>query len=221
MESFFTRALKLPITTGLMIAAIITSVMFWDGRDISLLVVADRAFADQPWRLLTTTLPHGGLLHLGFNLYWVWFFGSRAEEHFGPARMIGLVVLLAAGSSAAEYALFIGGIGLSGVGYGFFGLFYWLERQRYPAFVGTVDRQTTVIFVAWFFICIAGTITGTMPIANVAHGSGALLGLLVGMITFSRPYVRRWAAGALVATLVLIALTSTVARPWVNLSGAY
>jgi len=46
----------------------------------------------------------------------------------------------AVGSSAAEFALFQGGIGLSGVGYGLFGLL-WVLSWHASDFAGGVDSQ--------------------------------------------------------------------------------
>ena len=83
---------------------------------------------------------------------------------------MGIVLLFAAGSSAADYAVSFGGIGLSGVIYGLFGLLWVLSR--YNPDRGAVDPNTDVVFTAWFFLCIVLTYTGSMNVANVAHGAG-------------------------------------------------
>src|SRR5262249_35919136 len=132
------------------------------------------------WRLITSIFPHGGILHLVFNVYWLWVFGTLIEEIYGHLKTAALIVLVAAVSSAMEFAFASGGIGLSGVGYGLFGLLWALSRND-QRFVDAIDRRTVELFVGWFFFCIIATLTKIMPIANIAHGSGAVLGILTGL----------------------------------------
>jgi membrane associated rhomboid family serine protease len=169
------------------------------------------------WRLVTSALPHGDLFHLMFNAYWIWAFGTLVEDVFGHVKTAALFVLLALGSGAAEYALLTGGIGLSGVGYGLFGML-WVLSRRDPRFAGSVDSNTTALFVVWFSACVVLTVTGIMPVGNVAHGVGALIGAAVGIAIAARG-VRRISAAFATAVVVAGGLVgATVARPWVNLS---
>ncbi len=75
------------------------------------------------------------------------------------------------GVRAAQYALDDGGIGLSGVVYMDVGNALRPRPPR-PAVRRAVDYNTNVVFVVWFFLCIAGTAAGSINIGNVAHGSG-------------------------------------------------
>jgi GlpG protein len=176
------------------------------------------AFGAEPWRLLTSALPHVGILHLVFNLYWLWVFGSRIEEEWGHARTFGLFAALAIGSGAAEYALFSGGVGLSGVGYGLFGML-WVAGQRDSRFADAVDQNTAMLFVGWFFLCIAATAADIMPVANVAHGAGAVLGGLIGLAVSSQGTRRTIFGLVTAASLVLMVLAGGVFRPALNISG--
>jgi tetratricopeptide (TPR) repeat protein len=83
-------------------------------------------------------------------------------------------------------------------------------------FAQVANRQNAQLFVAWFFICIALTVTNTMPIGNVAHGSGALLGWLIGRAGASpSPRKTRWLALAAACSVVSL-IGATVARPFVS-----
>ncbi len=113
------------------------------------------------------------MLHLAFDVYWTWVFGTLIEMTWGHVAMFLIFALLAAGSSAAQYALVTGGAGLSGVGYGLFGML-WVLSRRNRRFADVIDQQTIRLFVAWFFICIVITYVG-FPIGNVAHGFGLVL----------------------------------------------
>jgi membrane associated rhomboid family serine protease len=173
------RLLEFPVAGGVGLLAAAVTVLQMNGRSIEPLTMSSAAFHGEPWRFFTCILPHADFLHLAFNVYWLWVFGALVESVYGHARTLGIVLLLGAGSMAAEYALFHGGIGLSGVGYGLFGLLFVLGgRDR--RFLGAVDEQTTKVFVGWFFVCIVTSALHVFPVANVAHGVGALLGGLLG-----------------------------------------
>src|SRR5436309_2497422 len=82
-------------------------------------------------------------------------------------------------SGALEFGFSDGGVGLSGVGYGLFGLL-WILSKRDHRFADAVDARTIQTFIIWFFVCIATTIMHVMQVANIAHGGGAALGILTG-----------------------------------------
>jgi len=209
--------LHYPITGGVSLLAILVSGVRMAGHEIPLLYLDDTWWQGQPWRLVTSALPHGGIFHLLFNLYWLWTFGTLVEQRFGELKTLGMFVLFAAGSGAAEYAFLAGGIGLSGVVYGLFG-FLWILTRRDPRFRNVIDQHTRRLFVGWFFLCILLTIVGIMLIANIAHGMGAVLGVMLGEAVAGRRSRRRWARLAIVATAALCGVLASVARPYVNLS---
>ena len=219
-RSLLGPVLQLPLTAGLALIAAAVSVLYWTDHGIGPLTMSYRAFVDQPWRLITSIFPHADPMHLFFNLYWLWFLGRWIEKHVGVTKMALLVLVLAVGSGAAEYAIFDGGIGLSGVGYGLFGFCY--RRQQRPDMEQVVDRRMAMIFIGWFFFCIGATLVNLMAVANVAHGAGAILGLLLGELAGVREKRRRWLlAVALALTLGGIAAFATVLRPYVNFSDSW
>jgi membrane associated rhomboid family serine protease/Tfp pilus assembly protein PilF len=212
-----------PITGGVgLLAAAVTLLIAAGKWDLARFEVNPTAFGPEPWRLVLSALPHAvavhGLdfLHLPFNLYWLWVFGTALEDAFGHVKTGLLFVLLAAGSAAAEYALFVGGIGLSGVTYGLFGLL-WFLAPRDRRLTDAVDARTTQLMVGWFFLCILLTVTNLSPIGNVAHGVGALLGVLLGVALAARTLKDRLLASFAVPFILALAwLGATVARPRVN-----
>src|SRR5215471_18858880 len=42
----------------------------------------------QRWRLVTAGFLHGGLLHIGMNMWVLWDVGAQVEEIYGTARML-------------------------------------------------------------------------------------------------------------------------------------
>ncbi len=186
------------LVTGVLAAGV--TVLWWSGRDVGVLFGTPAAAGPEPWRLLTCVLPHGDVLHLLFNLYWLVLLGTAVETSFGSAKTLGIFVLLAAASSAWQSALSGSGIGLSGIGYGLFGMLWALERTD-PRFHGAVDRGIVELFVGWFFVCWALTWAGLWNVGNAAHGAGAVAGALAGAAA-SRG-VRHRAAFAAAAALFL------------------
>ena len=133
----------------------------------------------EPWRLLTPTFFHGGPLHLIFNVCWLWAFGTLVEARFGHAATLGICLLLAVGSVAAELALFRCGLGLSGVVYGLFGLLWVLSRTD-PRFEDAVDEKIVELMIGWFILCIVLKVADVWNIALVSHAAGCILGALLG-----------------------------------------
>jgi membrane associated rhomboid family serine protease len=55
------------------------------------------------WRLLTSAFLHGGLLHIGFNMYVLYLIGPMVERALGSARFLILYLVAALGGSVASY----------------------------------------------------------------------------------------------------------------------
>ena len=132
--------------------------------------------------------------------------------------LAALILLFAIGSSAFEFAFSSGGVGLSGVGYGLFGLL-WILSKRDDRFQDAIDSRTIQLFVVWFFICIFTTVTGIIPVANIAHGAGAALGVLTGF-ALTIPRLRLSILTAISTILVFGLWGATLGRPRVNLSAS-
>jgi membrane associated rhomboid family serine protease len=214
-----TLILAYPVSGGLGLFAVAVTVLIGLKRlSIDRFDVTPAAFRHEPWRLFLSVFPHIGFFHLVFNVYWLWVLGTVVEEVFGHAKTAALIVLFAVVSMTAEFALFDGGVGLSGVGYGLVGLL-WVLSKRDRRFVDAVDQPTVNLMTAWFFLCIATTVTKVQPVANVAHGVGALLGVLVGVILTEKRAAQRALAGLGLASVVAFAgVGATKLRPLINLS---
>jgi membrane associated rhomboid family serine protease len=214
--SLLKLAERFPVIVSLELAAIIVTCWWWSGGDVEMLTIDARAFHGQPWRLFSAALPHIDVIHLVFNLYWVAVLGSRVEQVFGSLATTLWVLLFAAAPLVAEYALAVGGVGLSGVGYALFG-FVWVLAKRDARFSDVVNQQVAQMFIAWFFLCLVLTVAGIWHVANVAHAAGAGFGALAGMVA-ARPdgYRRPAAAAALAGAVVVVFAAAAYARPYVN-----
>jgi len=204
-----------PVTSITALLAISVTFVWMTGRDISFLFCNFEVPEGQVWRLVTCTLPHVNVMHLAFNVYWLWVFGTAIENEFGSWRTLAILLLFAIASSAADFALDQGGVGLSGVGYGLFGLLWVLSRYD-ERFFDAVDAQTILLFVFWYFLCIWITKAHIMAVGNVAHGAGAIVGLLLGR-TLVTQGIGQSRAGLVTAGFVGLCLFGAlVARPDIN-----
>lgn len=198
-------------------AAIVT-LLSKTGKSIEAFTMSSVAYDSEPWRLVISALPHGDAMHLAFNLLWFWILGTQIEEALGHVKAFALIVVLAVGSASAQFALSDGGIGLSGVGYGQVGFLFVMARFD-PRLRGAIDRRTLILFGGWFVFCIVTTQLGLWRIANVAHGSGFVLGMLLGAaVAPLRPVVRGIAAFGFAVTFAASLAGAAWWRPYVNLS---
>lgn len=162
------------------------------------------------WRLVTCTLLHGSIIHFAFNMIWFFRFSQAIERWLGPWIALGMYVLFAIGSGAAQ-ALGSGGmaIGASGVVYGMFG-FLWVTRRRYDIAAEAVPQQVVQTMLGWLVICVLINHFGG-NIANTAHVFGLIFGYLIGYVVVAR---RRWRIPVVLGTAVLwLALLSLTYRP--------
>lgn len=210
---------SVPVTSLLFVAAAAAMVGSLSGGDMDRFIMDARTFHGEPWRIITSTLLHGGLFHLVFNLYWLWVFGSLLEKNIGSLLTGTIYLYLAVVSALAEWTFLEGGIGLSGVGYGLFGILWVLGRID-PRFTEAVDRQTVVLFVGWFFFCIVATITKLMAIANIAHAAGAIAGVVCGLVFIKNTTRRLLAFFGTTLLLALVLIGSTLGRPALNFSSS-
>jgi membrane associated rhomboid family serine protease len=97
----------------------------------------------------TSMFMHGGLLHLGGNMLFLWIFGNNVEDSMGPLKFI--VFYLLAGLAATAGQIVVGpntaipGIGASGAVAGVLGGYLLLFPRA---------RVVTVIFIVFFFTII-------------------------------------------------------------------
>jgi membrane associated rhomboid family serine protease len=194
-----------------------TAGALYSDYDIGRFVMDAKTFHGEPWRILSSTFLHGDIIHLVFNLYWLWIFGSMVEKTLGVFKTGCLLLFFALTSALAEWTFLEGGIGLSGVGYGLFG-FLWVLSRTDPRFYQAIDKQTTVLFVAWFFICIIATYTEVMNIANIAHAAGMLSGMACGLMFSAAKKGRLVGWFSAICFLIVVLIGSTFGRPWLNFS---
>jgi membrane associated rhomboid family serine protease len=67
---------------------------------------ADSVLHGQVWRLLTYAFLHdpNSLLHIVFNMLFLWWFGTELEDHYGPREFLGIYLISALTGGLAFFA---------------------------------------------------------------------------------------------------------------------
>ena len=130
------------------------------------------------WRIFTPIFLHFGKMHFGFNMLSTWQFGMQVEQRKGTAKFLGMVLVIAAVSNAAQFWFqgpWFGG--MSGVVYGLFG-YIWVKGKLEPESGLGLPQQTATMMLVWHVLCVGGVIAN---VANWAHGGGLLTGIAMAM----------------------------------------
>ena len=141
--------------------------------------IIELAVLREPWRLLTSAFLHGGIFHILFNSYAMWFFSRVVEMRWGSPAVLAVIVCTAVGGGAAAWIFSWYAVGLSGA---LFGLAAFVFAQRkVDQFAGAVmNPYMTRQLVAWLVICIVLSELGSWRISNWGHGGGLAFGLILG-----------------------------------------
>ncbi len=138
------------------------------------------------WRLATVTLVHGGIIHLGFNMYALYIVGPLVEGLYGSPRFALVYVLTAAAGSAASFVFSPSpvSVGASGAVFGLFGMLLVSDRVHRPALTRGARNLTGQIGM---LIVINLFLGFSIPnIDNAAHIGGLLAGAWLGFILVPR-----------------------------------
>jgi membrane associated rhomboid family serine protease len=137
-----------------------------------------------PWiSVLTSLFLHGGLAHLGFNMWFLWIFGNNVEEAYGHLRYLLLYVI---GGIAATMAFvfsnpdstvpLIGASGAIAAVLGSYAVIY--PGHRVLSLVGWIVLPLpAALFLGIWFVLQFGL--GGTNVAWQAHAGGFLFGAAI------------------------------------------
>lgn len=145
---------------------------------------------------------HGGWLHLGGNMLYLWIFGDNVEDEFGPVKF--LIFYLACGVAAtfAQYFVFPGSkipnVGASGAIAGVLGgylLLFPQARVRVLVANQVVALPAIMVLGLWIVLQLfsgVGSIAATAQteetggVAYMAHVGGFVAGFLLTLVLRDR-----------------------------------
>lgn len=142
--------------------------------------------------VFTSMFMHGGWLHLGGNMLYLWIFGDNVEDRFGHAKFTLFYLLCGIAATVAQVAVSMGSnvpnLGASGAIAGVLGAYLILfPRGQVKVLMGrgVVPMPALVVIGMWIvlqFINGIGSITQsseTGGVAYMAHIGGFVAGLVL------------------------------------------
>ena len=144
--------------------------------------------------LITSMFLHGGFLHIGSNMLFLWIFGDNVEDRLGHGRYLLFYLICGLGASAAHiyfnWGSRIPSVGASGAIAGVLAgylLLFPSASIRTLLFLGpfiTVTRVPAIIMIGFWFVtqllagvASLGRVEQTSGVAFWAHVGGFLIGL--------------------------------------------
>ncbi len=150
--------------------------LFELGASVSWLTVGP-----QPWRAFTYTMLHGGIMHIGFNVFALSQVGPLVEQRFGTARFVFSYALGGAAAVAVPpligFGLNVPTIGASGAVFSLIGMAL-IEGHRSGTTEGRFIRDAMIrwtIYATLFGMFMGG-------VAHAAHFGGLAAGILFGVV---------------------------------------
>lgn len=157
------------------------------------------------YRLLSAAFLHANVIHIAFNMYALFAFGSQVELLLGRGRFIALYLASALGGSVLSYTLhsprgFIG-VGASGAVFGLFGAFYVIAK-------GARADTSQIVGLIAINLVLGFAIAG---IDNYAHIGGLVTGAALTWILAKVPRGAQRTAIQSVAIAGIVLLLSGLA----------
>lgn len=178
---FFTYAL-IAINVLVFLADSLTAFAGLGFRGVGLLTLLgaknnQAIMAGQTWRLITPLFLHGGILHLGFNSYFLYVVGRQIESAYGRARFLALYFLSGLAASIASFTLSnANSVGASGALFGLIGAWIPLLYRNQHILANTRQHIRSIVQVIAINLLI-----GLAPgIDNWAHLGGLIGGVTLG-----------------------------------------
>ena len=126
-------------------------------------------YGDPIWTILSTCFIHSSqsLIHLIFNMMWLFTLGPLMERGLGSLKFAAFVVVTGFASSALQTSFEGAGVGFSGVVYAMVG-FMWAAWPRWTGFLEKFNGGTVKFLLFWQVLCF---LLPGMHVANTAHVS--------------------------------------------------
>jgi membrane associated rhomboid family serine protease len=124
----------------------------------------------QPWQIVTHMFMHGGasmqnfsLMHIGFNMFALWMFGSPVEQVLGSKRF--LFIYISAGLGAVAFQI------------GFY-YFQYLPMESQALSLGATPEQIVEVFKEGKVFTAIGQEFNQIYFASMVGASGCIMGVM-------------------------------------------
>ena len=145
--------------------------------------------------IFTSMFMHGGWLHIGGNMLYLWIFGDNVEDRFGHMRYLVFYLTCGIAATFAQLAFSLGSgipnLGASGAIAGVLGAYVLLFPQRRVTVVlgyGVAQMPALIVIGLWFVLQLfsgIGSIAVTADtggVAYMAHIGGFIAGIVLAFL---------------------------------------
>ena len=134
------------------------------------------------WQPITYMFMHGDFMHILFNMWGVWMFGTQLENLWGSKRFLKFYILTGLGAGILQIILFPGTslVGASGALFGLllgFGMMFPNAKLMLIFLPIPIKAKYFVIIYGCFELYYLFTSTGN--IAHLAHIGGMIFGFFI------------------------------------------
>jgi len=169
-----------PIITVILLASIILVFILQNIFDLRSLVFVPAYFLSRPWTFLTAIFMHSNIIHLFFNGFALFVFGSFLEARVTKVTYL-LIYFLGGILGNIGFIIttpnpYIAGLGASGAIFGIMGALAILTPRTVVFVMGLPMPMIAALFL-WIGLSVFGII---FPLENVAYGAH-LFGILAGV----------------------------------------
>ncbi|ULC60320.1 rhomboid family intramembrane serine protease [Flaviramulus sp. BrNp1-15] len=140
--------------------AIGEGVLFYDW--FALYFPKNEAF--QPWQIVTHMFMHGGPMHIFFNMFALWMFGTPVEQTLGSKRFL--------------FIYFSAGLGAVALQLGYY-YFKYIPMEQEAMALGFTQEQIVEVFKDGKVFRAIGQEFNEIYYASMVGASGCIMGILV------------------------------------------
>ncbi len=125
--------------------------------------------AFKPWQIITHMFMHGGFMHILFNMFALWMFGTPVEQTLGSKRFL--------------FVYFSAGLGAVALQVGYY-YFKYIPMEAQALSLGATHEQILEVFKDGKVFTAIGQQFNEIYYASMVGASGCIMGILVafGMI---------------------------------------
>tara|TARA_B100001939_G_scaffold116160_1_gene100672 strand:+ start:353 stop:1090 length:738 start_codon:yes stop_codon:yes gene_type:complete len=160
---------------------LIINVIFYFGSSMSLNTefiysLFSLHFPENPdfkfWQLISHMFMHGGILHLAFNMFALWMFGSAIESIFGSRRFLFFYITCGLGAAIAQISLL------------YYNFHTELDLITNSGFLNSNEVLNDLYQGEYAFYNGQPLLINTSFFATMVGASGAIMGVLVAFGMF-------------------------------------
>lgn len=142
--------------------------------------VSDLVFSGELWRLVTANFLHVGLMHIGFNMFALYYYGKFIENYYSSKKLFLIYMISGIGSSMFTLiTVNTVSLGASGAIFGLMGVMLGnaIRSNTYSPGLPINVKELVPYIVVWIAVSFA-----IPQISGLGHLGGVVTGFFLGLL---------------------------------------